>query len=183
VGKTGTAINGTWVFNAADVVGTDSGTVECLTLAIEMMSPLTVGSFTPARANFGSTVVITGTNFTGTTAVKFNGRNAAYTVNSDTQITATVPPGATSGLIQVTNSQGTGSSSTNFMVNPGAVRTLGWQQVGSADFNNDGKPDLLWRNYTTGVNRVWFMNGGAYVSQADFLSVSDPTWQLVGAVD
>ena len=31
--------------------------------------------------------------------------------------------------------------------------------VGTGDFNGDGKPDILWRNTTTGANAVWYMNG------------------------
>jgi hypothetical protein len=49
----------------------------------------------------GATVTITGTNFTGTTAVFFDGSAAtSFTVNADTQITATSPGG--SGVVDVT---------------------------------------------------------------------------------
>ena len=41
----------------------------------------------------GETVVITGTNFTGATSVTFGGTPVGFTVNSDTQITVTTPPG------------------------------------------------------------------------------------------
>src|SRR5204863_148042 len=48
----------------------------------------------------GTVVVITGTHFTGATTVKFGGIDAAtYTVDSDTQITATAPSG--SGIVDV----------------------------------------------------------------------------------
>jgi hypothetical protein len=41
----------------------------------------------------GTTVTITGRNFTGATAVRFGSTNAAsFTVDSDTQITAVSPP-------------------------------------------------------------------------------------------
>jgi hypothetical protein len=43
----------------------------------------------------GTTVTITGRNFTGATAVRFGATNAAsFTVDSDTQITAVSPPQA-----------------------------------------------------------------------------------------
>jgi len=34
-----------------------------------------------------------------------------------------------------------------------------WTVVGIADFNADGKPDVLWRNTATGLVAVWYMNG------------------------
>jgi uncharacterized repeat protein (TIGR03803 family) len=49
----------------------------------------------------GSSVVILGTNLTGASSVTFNNTSALFTVVSATEITASVPVGATSGEIQV----------------------------------------------------------------------------------
>ncbi|MDP1573737.1 MAG: IPT/TIG domain-containing protein [Coxiellaceae bacterium] len=60
----------------------------------------------------GTSVVITGTNFTGATAVKFASTDATtYTVNSATQITATSPAGS-AGVVDVTVTTGGGTSAT-----------------------------------------------------------------------
>src|SRR5688572_9895144 len=72
-----------------------------------------ITGFTPATGAIGSTVTITGTNFTNVTEVKFNTASAvSFTVNSTTQIIATVPTGATSGSIRVITG-GTTVSSTS----------------------------------------------------------------------
>ena len=77
----------------------------------------TVTSFAPTAGLVGSSVVITGTSFTGATAVKFNGTAAiTFSVDTDLQITATVPAGATSGVISVTTGAGTGNSANPFTV-------------------------------------------------------------------
>ncbi len=69
----------------------------------------TISSFTPTTANTGTTVTITGTNFSGATAVSFGGTAAtSYFVINNTTITALVGAGA-SGSISVTTSGGTGS--------------------------------------------------------------------------
>jgi hypothetical protein len=85
------------------------------------VGPPTITSFTPNRGLAGTSVVITGTNFSGVTSVKFNGITATYTVNSGTQITATVPTGATTGPITVTNAVGTATGGT-FTVAPPVVK-------------------------------------------------------------
>ena len=42
------------------------------------------------------------------------------------------------------------------------------------------KPDILWRNTTTGINVVWYMNGKDF-SGWDYLpAVGDQTWTIVG---
>ena len=66
----------------------------------------TLTAFTPASAAQGTVVVITGTNLSSALTVEFGGRSAAFTVNSDTQITAIVPVGALSGNVTVTTLAG-----------------------------------------------------------------------------
>jgi hypothetical protein len=61
-------------------------------------------------------VTLTGTNFTGATAVAFNGTAATFTVNSPTSIATSVPAGATTGPISVTTPGGTAFSSGSFTV-------------------------------------------------------------------
>ncbi len=74
----------------------------------------TVSNISPSAGPIdgGTTVIITGTNFTGATAVKFGSTNAAsYTVNSSTQITATAPAG-TAGTVDITVTTAGGTSTT-----------------------------------------------------------------------
>jgi hypothetical protein len=78
----------------------------------------TVTSFIPMSGPVGTQVDVQGTNFTGATSVKFNGTSASFVFNSPIDITATVPAGATTGPISVTTGNGTGASSTSFMVTP-----------------------------------------------------------------
>ncbi|MGX1747959.1 IPT/TIG domain-containing protein [Brevundimonas sp. NPDC055320] len=73
----------------------------------------TVTSISPATglAAGGTTVTITGTNFSGATRVTFGGTAASYTVNSDTQITATAPAGTGTVNVQVRTAGGTSAAS------------------------------------------------------------------------
>jgi hypothetical protein len=77
----------------------------------------TFTSFAPTSGPVGTAVTLTGTAFTQATKVTFNGKSASFTVNSDTQITATVPTGATTGKIAVTTKGGSATSTTSFTVN------------------------------------------------------------------
>jgi len=53
---------------------------------------------------------------TGSTKVTFNGKTATFKVVSNTEITATVPTGATTGPVKVTTPSGTLTSNVNFLV-------------------------------------------------------------------
>ena len=86
----------------------------------------TITSFTPPCGPVGTVVTITGTGFSDApspvSAVTFNGTAAtAFTVNSDTQITATVPTGATTGTIVVSTPSGKATSATSFTVTTGGA--------------------------------------------------------------
>ena len=77
-----------------------------------------ITGFTPATGTAGASVSITGANFTNATAVQFNGAAASFTVNSSTNLTATVPADATTGTLSVTTPAGIVASTTNFFVPP-----------------------------------------------------------------
>lgn len=87
-------------------------------VTIPVLPKATISSFTPQTAYTGDTVTITGTNFTGVTAVTFGTIAAAsYTVVSTTSIKAVVGTGA-SGPVAVTIAGGTGSLA-GFVYNSG----------------------------------------------------------------
>jgi hypothetical protein len=77
-----------------------------------------ISGFTPTGGRVGTSVTINGFNFTGVTATSFNGTSASFVINSPTKITATVPAGATSGVIRVTSPAGTATSTNSFAVSP-----------------------------------------------------------------
>ncbi len=75
-----------------------------------------ISSFTPASGFVGSSVVISGSGFSGATSVRFASAEAAFTVDSDSQITATVPAGVPAkGKISVSTLSGKAKSDSAFI--------------------------------------------------------------------
>ncbi|WP_149304988.1 cadherin domain-containing protein [Pareuzebyella sediminis] len=78
---------------------------------VSITYPPTITSFTPTQAIEGTTVVISGTDFSGASQVTFGGLDAiSFTVDSNTQITAEVSTGST-GNVAVTTAAGTATKS------------------------------------------------------------------------
>jgi len=81
--------------------------------------PPAVTGFSPAAGRAGTNVLITGTNFLGTSAVRFNGLDAAsFNVLSNRAIQAVVPVVATTGLIRIITPAGSVFTGSNFVVQP-----------------------------------------------------------------
>jgi uncharacterized repeat protein (TIGR03803 family) len=72
----------------------------------------------PTSGKVGAAVRILGTKLTGATSVTFNGTAVAFSVVSKSEITTTVPTGATTGNVQVTTPRGTLTSNVPFYVIP-----------------------------------------------------------------
>ncbi len=70
----------------------------------------------PTSGKVGETIKILGNNLTGATSVTFNGIPATFTVNSSSEISTTVPVGATTGKVEVLTPGGTLSSNVPFRV-------------------------------------------------------------------
>jgi hypothetical protein len=118
------------------VVNAPGGTASYAGFTYILPTP-TLSSFSPASAATGSTVTISGTNFTGATAVSFGGTAAAsFSAVSATSITAVVA-GGTTGTVSVTTPGGTATSTGTFtflMAPPGNALALD----GGNDFVNAG---------------------------------------------
>lgn len=84
-------------------------------------APPTISSISPNRGAAGTSVAITGLNFSTTkvnNTVKFNGIAATVTSATATQLVVSVPSAATSGLVTVTVGGMTATSSSGFTVAP-----------------------------------------------------------------
>ena len=92
-----------------------------LAATLAVLAAPTITGFSPTLGGAGTVVTITGTNFTGVTAVKFGGTAVtAFTVSNTTTILATVGSGAT-GTVAVTTSGGTATSTGTFTFNAGTT--------------------------------------------------------------
>lgn len=131
------------VFNA-DLSGKCTNTPPC---------PAVLGS-TPNSAAVGALVTITGLNLNGVTAVRFaNNVAAQFTVNSNTQLTATVPMGAVNGPITISKPGCADVQTAPFIVStsvnpPPSLASL---NPGSANAGGVG--------FTLTVNGADFVNG------------------------
>jgi PKD repeat protein len=91
----------------------NTATSNHLTITVTTASGPTITGASPASVNHNipSAVTISGTGFTGVTAVKFGSVNAgSYTVNSATSITATPASGQAAGSYPITVTTGAGTS-------------------------------------------------------------------------
>jgi Secretion system C-terminal sorting domain len=112
-----------------------------------------IRSINPSIAIMGSSVTITGTNFTGATAVSFGGVAAtSFTINSATSITATVGAGA-SGDVAVVGPISTGNFS-GFKFLPVPVITTN----GPTSFASGGSVTLSTAS-GTGYSYQWLKDG------------------------
>jgi len=115
--NTNTSCGGHTICNAA--AGYDGPTGLGTPIDITAFVGPTISSFSPGTGRIGATVVLSGRHFTGATAVQFHGTDAqSFTVDNDSQITAVVAAGTTSGTISVASTAGPIVSATPFGVLP-----------------------------------------------------------------
>jgi uncharacterized repeat protein (TIGR01451 family) len=117
----GTIVGNSATVSSATADSTPANNTATSNVTVVNLMP-TITSFSPGSGSSGSLVNIFGVNFTGVTAVKFNGANAFFSIVSPTQMNAIVPATATTGYITATNPYGTGTSPTVFTIISGAPR-------------------------------------------------------------
>lgn len=121
---------GTQLTATVPSIATTNYTIEVTTSAGSFTTPSNftvtgtgpvITGFTPSNGVRGTTVTLTGANFTnlGASAVKFNGVTGSFqTPTATTELMATVPADVTTGFITVANSSGTGTSPALFYMQP-----------------------------------------------------------------
>jgi uncharacterized repeat protein (TIGR03803 family) len=110
-------LGGYGLMQASDgrIVGLNGNEIFALEPALPAPRPLFV-SPSPASGKVGAQVMIHGSHFVGTTAVTFNGVSASFRVLNTGNIVATVPAGATTGPVEVTNAGGVSLGGKSFTV-------------------------------------------------------------------
>ncbi len=177
----GTNPNGNWGLYVFDDLGGATGSITGgwsldITLA-------TVASFSPTSGKVGDSVVLTGVGFTGATVVKFGNTIASIvTVNSDTQITATVPAGAGTGAIAVTTPTfGTLTSSTDFVVNH--ARNVSIALNGKKATGDVTATDGFTKCASTVPVNVQHLKKGKWKTVAGVLTKADGSYKAVGLTE
>ena len=115
-------------------------------VTVTVVAPLpapTISSFSPASGPVGANVLINGANLSAVTSVQFNGVAASvWKIVSATQISATIPLGATTGAVRVSTATASATSSTAFTVTtPPAAVVISQIYAGGgrwwSDYSND----------------------------------------------
>jgi gliding motility-associated-like protein len=173
-----------------------------------MSSPPTITNFTPASGPVGTTVTITGTNFDPTPTnniVIFGATRATVSAATTTQLTATLPTGATYSPITVMNTAtvllaySTTRFTPTFYPNKGEITTADFEpkidfasdifpfNAAIGDLDGDGKADVafvnngtntisVFRNTSTGTGNI------SYAAKIDY-AANSPYSVSIGDVD
>ena len=141
-----------------------------------------ISSFSPTSGGVGTSVTISGANFTGASAVSFNNQGASFTVNSSSSITANVPNCSSTGNVRVTTAGGTAVSSGTFTVTGcggGAQQLFGnagfesgatvWTQTSGVIDSSTGRPAR------TGSWKAWLDGYGATHTDYIYQTVTIPS--------
>ncbi|MFQ5651655.1 MAG: tandem-95 repeat protein, partial [bacterium] len=111
-----------------------------------------ITSFNPTSGPANTVVTIVGQNLAGVDGVTFGGVAANFSVDSDAQITATVPTGAVSGRIEVTKAGIRATSADVFTLD--APATSGEMEI---VLTTDDRYDLYVNGVLVGSNDQWNM--------------------------
>jgi gliding motility-associated-like protein len=136
----------------------------------------TITSFTPTSGGTGTSVTITGTNFTGATAVTFGGTAAtSFTVVSSTSITAIAGTGTT-GKIAVTTPTGTATSTADFTFTTPDLIVISPQPVSTAVCEGSTTSFTLAATGTTNIIYQWQkFNGTVFIDLVNGSEISGAT--------
>ena len=120
----------------------------------------------------GAAVLSTGNSWRIMSVADFNGDGRADLIWQD----------PVSGLAQIWLLGGAQGTAVTSAINLTASNS--WRIVGTGDFNQDGRPDVLWQDTVSGTTQVWFLGGaqGNVVLSAVNLAGAN-SWRIAAAGD
>lgn len=137
-----------------------------------------ITALTPDNGSVGTSVIITGTGFTGATAVRFNGVAASsFTVASATAITAVVPVGATTGPVSITTPNGTATSPANFTVTVAAIANNSISGPTLGEFCGSDNPGAITGQQPTGGDGTYAYQWQSSPDNSTFTPIAGATGQ------
>jgi hypothetical protein len=189
----------------------DSARLESLQSIVASATPInttpTITSFSPTSGPIGTTVTITGSNFSTTAAnnvVYFGAVKAVVVMASTTSLSVTVPIGATYQPITVTANGLTAYSAKPFIVTfagGGFITSTSFASkvdfggtspsgIAIGDIDGDGKPDLVVSSGGSGTVAVFRNTGssgsitsGSFAAKVDFTTGLNPFSVVIGDID
>jgi hypothetical protein len=193
------------------VANRNSNTVSVIRNNPVFATPPTITSFSPSSGAVGATITITGTNFSTTptnNVIVFGATRAAVTAATETQLTVTVPIGATYAPITVLNTA-TGllaysksNFTPTFAPNKGSITTADFNpkvdfttgalpvSLAIGDLDGDGKADLAVANYYSNTVSVYLntsssgsVTTNSFASKVDFATGDGPWFAAIGDLD
>ncbi len=174
------------------------------TLVINVIPPPTITSFAPLSGPVGTSMTITGTNFSSTLTnniVFFGATQATVTAATSTQLTVTVPAGATYSPISVLNKDKSltafskasftptftpAISTFNFSPKLEIVTGANARGVAISDLDGDGIPDLAVANLNGGLSILHNNGTTGKLGRATFSQLhlsASPTDVIIGDFD
>jgi MBG domain (YGX type)/FG-GAP-like repeat/Viral BACON domain/Putative binding domain, N-terminal len=114
---------------------------------------------------------------------KVTGENAIWIMNDAQPVTTSSVATALSGAPASAAGVGSATSRRNIQATVQSIESqpdTNWVPAQIVDLNNDGNPDIVWRNTVTGENSVWIMSGMTHTDTQQLETRTDPAWQIGG---
>ncbi len=166
VTATGTVLNYQWRFNGTNINGANGST-----LTISPVSITDAGVYSVVVSNSAGIAISSNATLTVTTITN--------DIDVDGHLDLLIQN--TNGLLSLWNLTGTNFFS-SLLLNDGNPLTPGWKVVAQADFDHNGKTDLLLQN--GGFVTLWFMDGTNLVNSVPLNTKGfSKAWKVVAAAD